>query len=75
MNFSSFGLVGPLTSTGEEERKGVGGAGRVLPSIDRWERWDPFELEMLAALNFSLILSATVPDRCRSGDLGLGEAV
>jgi hypothetical protein len=38
MNFSSFGLVGPLASTGEEERNGVGGAGRVLPSIDRWER-------------------------------------
>jgi hypothetical protein len=49
MNFSSFGLDEPSpTWTGEDERSGVGGAGKVLPSIDKWDRCVPFEAEMLA---------------------------
>lgn len=76
MNFSSLGLVGPLfTSTGEPDRIGVGGAGRVLPSTDKWERGEDCDAEILASLNFSLIRSATVPDLCNMADFGLGEAV
>lgn len=70
---SLMGLVGlSVTFTGVDGLKGVGGAGRVFPSIDR-----VFEAgeETDAALIFSLMRSATVPDRRRAALCGSGDAV
>jgi hypothetical protein len=62
--------------TGVLGRKGVGGAGSILPSIDcRGLCPDLGGEEILAWRSFSLIRSATVPDRRRAALWGFGDEV
>ena len=77
---SLVGLLGvatiPLTTGGE--RRGVGGDGRILPSIERClpsEEGDLGDLEALASRSLALMRSATVPARRRAALWGLGGEV
>jgi hypothetical protein len=75
---SLFGLVGLRMEslTGVLDRRGVGGAGRVFPSMESRvlcvERGGD---DTLAWRSFSLIRSATVPERRRAALRGFGDEV
>jgi hypothetical protein len=88
MNASSLGLPGLKGFFASPE--GVGGGGNIFPSIDRTclcnrdeeelplrgdEPVIPLEEVILAARSFSVIRSATVPERFRAAVLGEGEVM
>jgi hypothetical protein len=66
------------SGSGVPGRRGLGGGGSCLPSMESIglrEDEDDGGLEMLACRSFSEIRSATVPARRRAACFGRGEAV
>lgn len=75
-----FGSVGGMKASSlvglpASEEKALGGGGRVLPSMESCGLCSGKvgDLDTLAALSFSLIRSATVPERRIASYWGLGE--